>query len=98
MSDNNAATYREVKLGDTVGNTEQIVLSGLKPGDKVIIDGLMKIRPGAKVDPKTPEEIEQMKAAMAAQPQQGAATAEAPKEEPVKAEEPKEDKAQPAQE
>lgn len=97
VSDNNAATYREVKLGDTVGNTEQIVLSGLKPGDKVIVDGLMKIRPGAKIDPKTPQEMEQMKAAMAAQAQQGGAPAEAAKEEPKKAEEPKDDK-KPAQE
>lgn len=70
VSDNGAATYREVKLGDSIGNTEQIVLSGVKPGDKVIIDGLMKLRPGAKVDPKTPQEMGQMKAAMAKQAQQ----------------------------
>lgn len=55
VADNNAATYREVKLGDTIGNTDQIVISGVKPGDKVIVDGLMKIRPGAKVDPKRPK-------------------------------------------
>lgn len=82
VADNGAATYREVKLGDTIGNTDQIVLSGLQPGDKVVIDGLMKLRPGAKIDPKTPEEIEQMKAAMAQQQAapQGAepAAAEAP--------------------
>jgi membrane fusion protein, multidrug efflux system len=98
VSDNNAATYREVKLGDTIGNTDQIVLSGLKPGDKVIIDGLMKIRPGAKIDPKTPQEMEKMKAAMAAQAQQGAAPAAAPKEEPKKEEAKKDDKAKTAQE
>lgn len=80
IADNGAATYREVKLGETIGNTEQIVLSGLKPGDRVIVDGLMKIRPGAPVDPKTPQEMEAMKAAMAQQ-QPGAAPAEAPKEE-----------------
>lgn len=84
VSDNGAATYREVKLGDTIGNTDQIVLSGVKPGDKVIVDGLMKLRPGAKVDPKTPEEMEAMKAAMAAQGQQGAPAAEAPKEQAPK--------------
>ncbi len=87
VADNGAATYREIKLGDTVGNTEQIVLSGLKAGDKVIIDGLMKIRPGAPVDPKTPEEMEAMKAAMAQQ--QGSAPAaggEMPKEEATPAE------------
>lgn len=72
IADNGAATYREVKLGDAIGNTDQIVLSGLNAGDKVIVDGLMKIRPGAPVDPKTPEEMEAMKAAMAAQAQGGA--------------------------
>lgn len=97
VSENNAATYREVKLGDTVGNTEQIVISGVKPGDKVIVDGLMKIRPGAKIDPKTPEEMEKMKAAMAAGGPQGAAPAEAPKEKP-KAEDKKPEEKKPAQE
>jgi hypothetical protein len=104
VADNGVATYREIKLGDTVGNTEQIVLSGLNVGDKVVIDGLMKLRPGAKIDPKTPEEIEQMKAAMAAQAQQGAAapTAEAPKEDAAKENAPadaaKADDQKPAQE
>lgn len=99
VADNNAATYREVKLGDTVGNTEQIVLSGLKPGDKVIVDGLMKIRPGAKVDPKTPKEMEQMKAAMAQQQAQAApAAGEKTKEEPAKEEKASEAAQTPAQE
>jgi multidrug efflux system membrane fusion protein len=79
--ENGAATYREVKLGDSVNNTDRIILSGLKSGDKVIIDGLMKLRPGAPVDPKTPEEIEQMKAAQEKQ----AAAAAPPKEDAKKA-------------
>ncbi len=66
-----AATYREVKLGDVVSG-ERIVLSGLEPGDKVIIDNLMKIRPGAKVQAMSPQEIEAMK-------QQSGAPAEQPK-------------------
>lgn len=74
--DNGAATYREVKLGDTVDN-ERVVMSGLQPGDKVIIDNLMKIRPGAKVQAMTPEQIDQMKAQMAQQAQQGQGGGEA---------------------
>jgi len=94
IADNGAATYREVKLGDAIGNTEQIVLSGLNPGDKVIVDGLMKLRPGAPIDPKTPQELEAMKAAMAAQaqgggaPQQTEPSEEAPPQEEQAQEEP----------
>jgi RND family efflux transporter MFP subunit len=39
-----------VKLGDTVGNTYP-VLSGLKPGDKVITSGLQFLQEGAPVKP-----------------------------------------------
>lgn len=96
--ENGAATYREVKPGDSLGNTEQIVLSGLNPDDKVIVDGLMKIRPGAPVDPKTVQEMEAMKAAMAAQAQGGSTEAEqsapaAPQEETAPHEQPEQSEA-----
>ncbi len=82
VGQDNAATYREVQLGDSVGG-ERIITSGLSVGDRVIIDGLMKLRPGAKVQPMTPEELEAMKAQMAAQAGGGApaAAAEAPAED-----------------
>ena len=63
-----AATYREVKLGDSI-DSQRVVLSGLETGDKVIIENLMKIRPGAKVHAMTPQELDAMKA-QAAQPPQ----------------------------
>jgi membrane fusion protein, multidrug efflux system len=86
VGEGNAATYREVKLGETVNN-ERIIASGLEPGDKVIVDNLMKIRPGAKVQPMTPEELKAMKEQMAAQAQQGMPPAgEAPKAEEKPAE------------
>lgn len=95
-----AAAYREVKLGDA-NEGERIVLSGLKTGDKVIIDNLMKIRPGAKVQGMSPEELEKMKAGAAAQAASGGApAAEAPKEEsaaPAAAEPAKEEEAAPAE-
>lgn len=74
VGDDGTATYREVKLGDTVGS-DRVILSGLENGDKVIIENLMKIRPGAKVQPMSPEEIKAMKEQMAAQAQGGAAPA-----------------------
>ena len=44
------AEYREVSLGTTV-NGERVVESGLKDGDRVILDGLQKLAPGAAVAP-----------------------------------------------
>lgn len=44
----NVATLRNVELGALRGNN-WIVLSGLKAGDRVIVNGLQKVRPGAPV-------------------------------------------------
>ncbi|MFN7142297.1 MAG: efflux RND transporter periplasmic adaptor subunit, partial [Myxococcota bacterium] len=41
---------RPVEVGDAIGDT-WIVKSGLSPGDRVIVDGLQKARPGAPVKP-----------------------------------------------
>ncbi|HEV7575505.1 MAG TPA: efflux RND transporter periplasmic adaptor subunit [Caldimonas sp.] len=49
-SDNKAA-YREVTLGANV-NGLRIVTSGLKPQERVVVNGLQRIRPGALVDPQ----------------------------------------------
>jgi len=45
---NNMAVVRPVKLGDLQGGN-WIVLSGLKPGERVIVDGIQKVRAGAPV-------------------------------------------------
>jgi multidrug efflux system membrane fusion protein len=47
----NRAEYRSVTLGQTVDG-ERVVASGLKPGDRVILDGLQKLAPGAPVAPE----------------------------------------------
>lgn len=75
------ATYREVKIGDMIDNKNRVVTSGLNAGDKVIVDGLMKIRPSAPVKGMTPEEMEAMKAQMAGQGGGAPAEAAAPAEE-----------------
>ena len=46
----NKTTYREVKLGDNIDGS-RVVDFGLKPGEKVIVRGLMRVRPGMLVDP-----------------------------------------------
>ncbi|HWB97735.1 MAG TPA: hypothetical protein VG672_13570, partial [Bryobacteraceae bacterium] len=47
----NKAEYRPVTLGETV-NGNRVVESGLKPGDRVILDGLQKLGPGAPISPE----------------------------------------------
>jgi len=48
---NNTIRFAVVKVGDRVGS-EWIVEDGLKPGERVVADGLFKIAPGAPVNPK----------------------------------------------
>ena len=45
------AQYREVKLGANVDGL-RIVTEGLRPGDRVIVNGLQRVRPGAPVATK----------------------------------------------
>ncbi len=49
----NKVAPRPVRTGEWFGK-DWIVLDGLKAGDKVIVDNLMKLRPGAPVDPHPP--------------------------------------------
>ncbi len=48
VNDKSAAEARPVELGEWAGE-DWVVLSGLKPGDRVIVDGLMRLGPGAPV-------------------------------------------------
>lgn len=50
VGEKNAATPRPVVTGDWVGK-DWVILEGLKAGDKVIVDNLIKLRPGAPVAP-----------------------------------------------
>jgi len=49
----NKVAPRPVKTGDWFGK-DWVVLDGLKEGDKVIVDNMMKLRPGAPVAPQAP--------------------------------------------
>jgi multidrug efflux system membrane fusion protein len=51
------AEYREVHLGQSVDG-KRIVLSGLKPDDRVVVDGLQKIAPGAELAPQPAGAVE----------------------------------------
>ncbi len=51
VGEDNKAVYREVSLGGTV-NGQRIVTAGLAAGDRVIVNGLQRIRPGSLVAPQ----------------------------------------------
>jgi len=55
LDKDNKAESRPVQVGDWVGSN-WMILSGLNPGDRVVLDNLLKVRPGAAVSPQSPAE------------------------------------------
>ena len=51
VDDENKVSIRTVKVGDRVG-TEWIIADGLKRGERVVAEGMQKVRPGMQVNPK----------------------------------------------
>jgi hypothetical protein len=47
----NLARQRYVTLGPTIGAL-RVIKEGLKDDDNVVVDGLMRVRPGVKVAPQ----------------------------------------------
>ncbi len=64
----NKVAYREVELGRALGG-QRVVLKGVKPGERVVVDGLQRVRADAVVAPKEMTAAD----ALAAQPREGAA-------------------------
>jgi multidrug efflux system membrane fusion protein len=52
----NKVSYRPVQLGMAAGG-ERVVESGLAVGDKIVVNGLQRIRPGAVVAPQMEEKV-----------------------------------------
>jgi membrane fusion protein, multidrug efflux system len=55
VNSKNEATVRPVVVGHWIG-TNWVILDGLKAGDKVIVDNIIKLRPGTPVEPHAPGE------------------------------------------
>ena len=51
LNDKNLAEYRPIQLGTQVGAL-RVVTSGLKAGERIVVDGLQRVRPGAPVAPQ----------------------------------------------
>ena len=64
VNEKNEATIRPVVTGRWIGK-DWVILDGLKARDKVIVDNLIKLRPGTLVSPHVPGEAP----AASAQPQ-----------------------------
>jgi membrane fusion protein (multidrug efflux system) len=47
----NKALVRTIKLGEKV-DKDVIVIEGLNPGERVIVEGMQKVRPGSQVNPQ----------------------------------------------
>ncbi|PYN59024.1 MAG: efflux RND transporter periplasmic adaptor subunit [Candidatus Rokuibacteriota bacterium] len=52
VKDDQTVDSRQVQPGTRLG-AETIIVSGLQPGERVVIDGQLRLRPGTKVDVKT---------------------------------------------
>ncbi len=51
VDDQNKVSIRTVQVGDRVGS-EWVIAEGLKPGERVVAEGIQKVRPGMPVNPK----------------------------------------------
>jgi membrane fusion protein, multidrug efflux system len=60
----NKASQRPIKVGEPIGENV-LVLEGLKSGERIVVEGLQKVREGAPVQPMTEVQLAQ---AAAAQP------------------------------
>jgi membrane fusion protein (multidrug efflux system) len=58
VGSDNKVTQRAVKVGGQLGEN-LLILEGLKPGDRIVVEGLQKVKEGAPVEPKTAAEIAQ---------------------------------------
>jgi multidrug efflux system membrane fusion protein len=70
LKDDQTAEVRPVVIARTYEN-DSIVETGLKPGEQVLTDGLLMIKPGAKVQIKESPGAQKSGASPAAKPQEG---------------------------
>lgn len=56
VGSDNKVSQRTVKVGGQLGE-DLLITAGLKPGDRIVVEGLQKVREGAPVQPKTAAEM-----------------------------------------
>src|SRR5262245_18226591 len=55
VDEQNTVAVRTIKLGDKA-DKDIVVLDGLNPGERVIVEGMQKVRPGGQVNPSTTDQ------------------------------------------
>jgi len=55
VGDDNVAEYRKVEVGPTYGEGMWVITSGLSPGERVVYEGLLLVKDGAKVEAELTE-------------------------------------------
>ncbi len=55
VNDQNEIEYRNIEVGSSYQTSYLVVTSGLEAGDKVVYEGLQKVKSGAKVNPELHE-------------------------------------------
>ena len=51
LGNGNTAEYRKVKLGPSIDG-KRVIREGLRPGEKIVVNGLQRARPGLPVNPE----------------------------------------------
>ena len=51
LNPDSTVAYRSITLGRQVEDERRIVLKGLEPGERVVVNGVARIRPGMRVTP-----------------------------------------------
>jgi membrane fusion protein, multidrug efflux system len=69
----NKATQRPVRVAQNRIGTDAVILEGLKPGERIVVEGLQKVREGAAVQPKTAAQMAEAAAQAAKQAEAGPA-------------------------
>jgi membrane fusion protein, multidrug efflux system len=76
----NKVNIRSVKTGERVDNL-WVITSGLKPGERVVVEGLQKVKEGAVVNPKVVEDESKPQSASSPKPEAKPPATPAPKKD-----------------
>ena len=68
VGNDNKVSIRPVKVGERVG-TQWIIDEGLKPGEKVVAEGIQRVKAGMTVNPKPFKAMPEAKPAPTAKPE-----------------------------
>ena len=59
VDEENKVAYRPVKIGESMDG-KRVITSGLKEGEKVITEGIIRLRPGMPVDPQVEQQTQEL--------------------------------------